>query len=161
MTATLDLDATATRLNRRDAAKRGWIARQAKAAARKADALVAEMLLQAQADAEQAEHDERLAQDAQDALEALASEQHTPTRRLRSTYCLCCTGPTRGGQFLPGHDARYASILISAYRQQRTFNQAAAWREVFTLADEVRPAFLRKMTRAMSAVEAKAIAAGA
>lgn len=39
-----------------------------------------------------------------------------PARRARPTgrtagQCLCCGGPTKGGRFQPGHDARYKGRL--------------------------------------------------
>lgn len=29
--------------------------------------------------------------------------------------CICCEAPTRGGRFLPGHDARWLSAQVKAY----------------------------------------------
>lgn len=33
--------------------------------------------------------------------------------------CLCCDAPTRGGRFLPGHDARWLSIQVKTYLATR------------------------------------------
>lgn len=35
--------------------------------------------------------------------------------RSSSGACLCCGEPTRGGLFLPGHDARYVSLQADAF----------------------------------------------
>ena len=132
--ATIDLGITATRLNRQDAAKRGVVTRQAKAAARKADALVAELLLQAEAQA---------------ALEVLASEQHTPTvtPASKATYCICCNAPTRGGKFLPGHDARYASVLLQQFRSGEVDQRATLF-----AASTISDAFHTKVARNLAKV---------
>lgn len=36
--------------------------------------------------------------------------------RAKSGTCLCCGEPTRGGKFLPGHDAKLAAVLRTAMR---------------------------------------------
>ena len=43
-----------------------------------------------------------------------AVRQRSRTVRPTSGSCLCCNEPTKGGQFLPGHDAKWKSRLRAA-----------------------------------------------
>lgn len=48
--------------------------------------------------------------------------------------CRCqCGGTTRGGMFLPGHDARYRSALVSKARAEDEDTRALAVRELKSL----------------------------
>lgn len=48
-----------------------------------------------------------------DALDAMRNITARRTRVAKPTagLCVCCSGPTKGGSFLPGHDAKYKSVL--------------------------------------------------
>ena len=41
-----------------------------------------------------------------------------PKARAVSKVCLCCGEPTRGGKFLPGHDARFLSLQLKRYLEE-------------------------------------------
>lgn len=62
--------------------------------------------------------------------------------------CRCCGEPTRGGAFLPGHDARYVSLLVAQVVEGKTSAEDAA----ALLADK--PALQAKMAKRLGAAKA-------
>lgn len=63
-----------------------------------------------------------------------------------SAVCLCgCEGTTKGGKFLPGHDARYLSALVSRATEEGADDTAYA--EALSAAEQVSPAFALKFAK--------------
>ena len=51
----------------------------------------------------------------------IPGDGQTPKPKPRASVakvCLCCGEPTRGGKFLPGHDARYLSLQLKRYLEE-------------------------------------------
>lgn len=48
------------------------------------------------------------------ATESKAKAEKAAKAPKEPTFCVCCGEPTKGGKFLPGHDARYVSTLVEA-----------------------------------------------
>lgn len=42
------------------------------------------------------------------------AKAETKAKTKEPTFCLCCGEATKGGLFLPGHDARHVSTLVEA-----------------------------------------------
>lgn len=71
-----------------------------------------------------------------------------PKPRATSGKCECCGEPTRGGRFLPGHDAKLVSALV---QRIRTNNDREAYDEMIRRGWEKKiPAALRSMTTVAS-----------
>lgn len=65
--------------------------------------------------------------------------------------CLCCGGETKGGAFLPGHDARWIKALAA-----EVLGGAASEDEVVARAAAVSPALEGKLRRKLAALKEKA-----
>lgn len=70
-----------------------------------------------------------------------------------SGKCLCCDKATKGGKFLPGHDARYISQFVEAVISGNT---TAAKAKGELRAQGVSPALLGKFDKGLAAAKAKA-----
>lgn len=66
-----------------------------------------------------------------------ASVSRTP--RSKSGQCKCCGEPTKGGKFLPGHDSKWLTVLVTQAETDPDGARAAA--------GEVSPAFLQKLDK--------------
>ena len=67
------------------------------------------------------------------------------TPRVTAGACRCCGEPTKGGQFLPGHDARYASQQVERFAAERPADPAA-----WLAALQVGPKLAAKIARRLS-----------
>lgn len=117
----LDPHACATRLATRRADDRIWqMIQRAKSHAalkRKAARLGKENLISAIA-ADQDDAIDRMHGILDGLSDARATVKTKPIRKPKpkAGKCECCGEPTRGGRFLPGHDARLASALVARVR---------------------------------------------
>lgn len=68
----------------------------------------------------------------------------TGATRATSGTCRCCGEPTRGGNFLPGHDSRYLSQLVEQFKNPTAEQDPAHARRA---AASISPAFLAKFDK--------------
>lgn len=69
------------------------------------------------------------------------------------TYCLCCGEPTKGGLFLPGHDARHVSTLVESVTSK---NQTEAAARKSLKDDKVSDALIAKFDKSLKLAQEKA-----
>lgn len=73
-------------------------------------------------------------------VDSFAQHRSRPPARPRTGKCLCCDGATKGGRFLPGHDAKLVSRLLGQLDQ----GDASAWEQVLQLGWSGKPAFRKR-----------------
>ena len=57
-----------------------------------------------------------------------AKLSETPPKAARTGSCLCCGEPTKGGLFLPGHDARYLARTVTEVKAGASLDDTmTAW----------------------------------
>jgi hypothetical protein len=69
------------------------------------------------------------------------------------TFCLCCGEPTKGGLFLPGHDARHVSTLVEAVTSK---NQTEAQARKSLKDDKVSDKLIAKFDKSLGLAKEKA-----
>lgn len=69
------------------------------------------------------------------------------------TFCLCCGDKTKGGLFLPGHDARHVSTLVESVM---TKNQTEAAARKSLKDDKVSEALLNKFEKSLNLAKERA-----
>ena len=75
-------------------------------------------------------------------LESVPKTPKTPkTPKAKTGQCRCCNEPTKGGQFLPGHDARYVSQQAKLIVEQNRQDLLAA------RLDDLSPSMFAKLTK--------------
>lgn len=78
------------------------------------------------------------------------------------THCACCGEQTKGGKFLPGHDARYVSTLVEAVTSKnQTKAQAVKTLKDAGASDALQAKFEKSLTLATEKAEKAAAAAKA
>lgn len=75
-------------------------------------------------------------------------------RMATPQQCLCgCNGETKGGRFIPGHDARMKGVFIREYREAST---EAARAKVTKAVEAINPAWTKYLTDTKPKAEPKA-----
>lgn len=75
------------------------------------------------------------------------------------TYCVCCGEATKGGKFLPGHDARHVATLVEAVlSKNQTKAQAAKGLKDVGASDALQAKFDKSLTLATAKAEKAAAA---
>lgn len=95
-----------------------------------------------------------------EAMEAHGRYERTAVPKAAG-QCLCCGGDTKGGSFLPGHDARWIKTLAAEVFSAIDAGDPAAEvadteRRVLEQAAQVSPALEGKLRRKLSAAKEKA-----
>lgn len=69
-----------------------------------------------------------------------------------SGSCLCCGEPTKGGKFLPGHDARYISATAAVLTDSATPPELLT--ATLDVVDTLSPVLVAKLTKRIAAIRA-------
>lgn len=81
------------------------------------------------------------------------------TKTKEPTHCVCCGEATKGGKFLPGHDARYVSTLVEAViSKNQTKAQAAKTLKDAGASDALQAKFEKSLGLATEKAEKSAAA---
>lgn len=79
-----------------------------------------------------------------DSFEVRGNGKPRKPSRPKSGSCLCCDEATKGGRFLPGHDAKMVSRLLADIDSNESVLSVQAWSRVVELGWEKKPAFQKR-----------------